>query len=233
MKRFSPKHKASCVAVALAFAGLMAPLMAQAQTRTNQTTGCQGNVVNYNPGNGEDIVVPEGYKVERFSQVDLNFPTAVAFIGDRLFATDSNQSIRTSGNNNSSRIVVVDISKNTVTPFITGLPTGDHPAEQLEFKDGWIYWSQGSTTNSSVVGHDNGGGANQQEIPCQDIVLSQNTFPSSDGHRSSGYSPHGIARPGAHVAAFESATGPGICSGSIMRAKLHSKHPKSTIEPVS
>jgi len=39
--------------------------------------------------------------------------------------------------------------------------------EQLEFKDGWIYWSQGSTTNSGVVGLDNGGGANQQDIPCQ------------------------------------------------------------------
>src|SRR2546423_14946650 len=84
MKRFSPKHKASCLAVALALAGLTAPLMAQVpQTRTNPSTGCQANVVNYNPGNGEDIVVPEGYKVERFSQVDLNFPTAVAFIGDR------------------------------------------------------------------------------------------------------------------------------------------------------
>src|SRR5919109_1604052 len=81
MKRFSPKHKASCVAVALALAGLTAPLMAQ--TRTNNTEGCQGNVVNYNPGNGEDIVVPEGYKVERFSKIDLNFPTAIAFIGDR------------------------------------------------------------------------------------------------------------------------------------------------------
>jgi glucose/arabinose dehydrogenase len=327
MKRFSLKQKASCVAVALALAGLTAPLMAQ--TRTNQTTGCQGNTVNYNPGNGEDIVVPEGYKVERFSKIDLNFPTAIAFIGDRhnfkvlvlesghglpsrcndrtdaayggpfsptnpftpdivvlkqdgsfdsgpfakptgpnngfqadgpaidiafekrgeggsedrddngkkggrLFATDSNQSIRTSGNNNSSRIVVVDISKNTVTPFITGLPTGDHPAEQLEFKDGWIYWSQGSTTNSSVVGLDNGGGANQQDIPCQDIVLSNNTFPSPfPGVRTSGYSPFGVQRPGATVRAFESATSPGMCDGSILRAKLHSKNPQDTIEPFS
>jgi hypothetical protein len=33
--------------------------------------------------------------------------------------------------------------------------TGDHPTEQLAFKgDGWIYWSQGSTTNSGVVGLD-------------------------------------------------------------------------------
>jgi hypothetical protein len=65
-----------------------------------------------------------------------------------------------------------------VTPFITNLPTGDHPSEQLAFKDGWIYWSQGSTTNSGVVGLDNGNGTNQSDIPCQDIVLSDNLFDS-------------------------------------------------------
>src|SRR5215510_4678512 len=29
---------------------------------------------------------------------------------------------------------------------------GDHPTEQLAFHGRWIYWSQGSTTNSGVVG---------------------------------------------------------------------------------
>jgi len=31
-------------------------------------------------------------------------------------------------------------------------------------KDGYIYWSQGSATNSGVTGHDNGGGGNQHEL---------------------------------------------------------------------
>ncbi len=230
--------------VALVSIATLLPATVQAQTRTNNTTGCTGNTVNYNPANGEDIVVPKGFKVERFSKADLNFPTGIAFLGSksdfkvlvlesghglpsrcndrtdpvyggpfsstnpftpdivvldkngnkiagpfgkptgagngfqadgpaidigfenrekggRLFATDSNQSIRTTGFNNSSRIVIVDLKANTVTPWIVGLPTGDHPAEQLEFKEGWIYWSQGSTTNSggrqpaghSVSGH--------------------------------------------------------------------------------
>src|SRR5437762_8641471 len=304
------------ILVALLSIATLLPTTAQAQTRTNNTTACEGNVVNYNPANGEDIVVPKGFKVERFSKQDLNFPTGIAFLGSksdfkvlvlesghglpsrcndredpaygggfsptnpftpdilvldksgnkiagpfakptgpgnglqadgpaidigfenraqggRLFATDSNQSIRTSGNNNSSRIVIVDLKANTVTPWIINLPTGDHPAEQLEFKDGWIYWSQGSTTNSGVVGLDNGGGANQQDIPCQDIVLSEHTFPSSDGHRTSGFSPHGIQRPGATVKAFDSATSPGMCDGSILRAKLNSRNPQTTIEPFS
>ena len=108
--------------------------------------------------------------------VDIAFENGVN--GGRLFATDSNQSLRTTGNNNSSRIVTVDPNSGQVTPFITGLPTGDHPSEQLAFKGNWIYWTQGSTTNSGVVGRDNGGGANQPDIPCQDIVLSNNVFDS-------------------------------------------------------
>ena len=278
---------------------------------------CPGEEVFYDPGNGEDIVVPDGYKVEVFAR-DLNFPTGIAFLrrdnnfhvlvlesghglpsqcndnedpafggkfsptnpftpgivifdrggtriaaqigkptaggggfqadgpaidlafengfdGGRLFATDSNQSLRTAGFNNSSRIVIVNPGAGQVTPFITGLPTGDHPAEQLAFKDGWIYWSQGSATNSAVAGHDNGGGANQPDIPCQDIVLSTNVFDSgpSDGHKTSGFSPHGVQRPGETVKAFEGATLPGMCTGAILRANLTSSNPPATIEPVS
>jgi len=77
--------------------------------------------------------------------VDLGFEHG--FQGGRLFVTDSNQATHQhNGQNNSSRIVVLDPSTGNVNPFITGLPTGDHPTEQLAFKDGWIYWSQGSTT---------------------------------------------------------------------------------------
>jgi hypothetical protein len=292
---------------------------------------CPIETVLYNPGNGQDIVVPSGYTVSVFAK-NLNFPTAVAFTGGkrdfevyvlesghglpsrcnretnpivggefsptnpftpdilvfdqdgkllrgplgkptasgggfqphgpaidiafenglkggRLFATDSNQAIRDvlppfpppPSQNNSSRIVTVDPNTGEVTPFITGLPTGDHPAEQITFKKGWIYWSQGSTTNSGVVGLDNGSGLNQQDIPCQDIVLSDSLFPSgpcsgtncSGGVLTSGYSPHGVKRPGALVPAFDSATGPGICDGAILRAKLNAHNPKATIEPFS
>ncbi len=305
----------SWLPVAVLFALVLTlPTLATAQTRGNPI--CANEDVFFNPGNGENIVVPSGFEVSVFKS-GLNFPTAVAFRGNRqrfevfvlesghglpsrcndetssvvggelsatnpftpdilvfdqsgnrirgplakpttsgaglqphgpaidiafekgfeggrLFATDSNQAIRAVGaQNNSSRIVTVDPQTGHVTPFITGLPTGDHPAEQITFKDGWIYWSQGSTTNSSVVGRDNGGGANQQDIPCQDITLSTNLFDSGGGVMTSGYSPFNTRRPGATVTAFESATGPGICDGSILRAKVNGADPKSTIEPVS
>ena len=305
----------SWLPVALLFAlALTLPTLATAQTRGNPL--CPGEDVFFNPGHGENIVVPSGFEVSVFKS-GLNFPTAVAFRGNRqrfevfvlesghglpsrcndetssvvggefsatnpftpdilvfdqsgnrirgplakpttsgvglqphgpaidiafengfnggrLFATDSNQAIRAVGlQNNSSRIVIVNPETGHVTPFISGLPTGDHPAEQITFKDGWIYWSQGSTTNSSVVGRDNGNGANQQDIPCQDITLSTNLFDSGGGVKTSGYSPFNTRRPGATVTAFESATGPGICDGSILRAKVNAADPKSTIEPVS
>jgi hypothetical protein len=41
-------------------------------------TACPGEGVCVDPGNGEDIIVPEGYRVEVFAQV-LNFPMAIAF----------------------------------------------------------------------------------------------------------------------------------------------------------
>ncbi len=314
----SPHSRGIVCLCALALIVVLAPSPATAAGNA----ACPGEDVFFNPGNGEDIVVPLGYKVEVFAS-GLNFPTGIAFRGSkenfqvfvlesghglpsrcndnvpqpplnpnafggefsltnpmtpdilvfdhkgnkiagpigkptpggggfqpdgpaidiafehgfwggRLFATDSNAAIRTAGAaNNTSRIVTVDLKTGKVTSFISGLPTGDHPAEQLAFKDEFIYWSQGSTTNSGVVGHDNGGGANQQDIPCQDIVLSQNTFDSGDGHLTSGYSPHGVARPGATVKAFASATGLGICDGAILRAKVNAAIPKNTIEPFS
>jgi glucose/arabinose dehydrogenase len=157
--------------------------------------------------------------------VDIAFENG--FAGGRLFATDSNQATHAGGQNNSSRIVILDLATGTVKPFITNLPTGDHPSEQLAFKDGWIYWSQGSTTNSGVVGLDNGGGTNQSDIPCQDIVLSNNVFISSLSPfvATSGYSPFGVQQPGATIPAFFNSftkqIRTGVCDGATLRARLN------------
>lgn len=308
MKRLiAPKQKLSSIAVGFALAGMAAvPVAAWAQTKANPV--CPNETAHYNPGNGEDIIVPRGFKVEVFAR-DLNMPTDIAFVGNkdrfkaivlesgtglpspcndntkvpgvgkfaannpftpdilifdqdghklsgplgkptasgggfqadgpaiglafqhdfqggRLFATDSNQGVRgapgqVGQGNNTSRIVEVNLTSGAVTPLITGLPTGDHPTEQILSKDGWLYWSQGSATNSGVTGHDNGGGGNQHEIACQQITLSQNTWiAASDGHETSGYSNHGVARKGAVVPAFEGATLPGMCTGAILRVRI-------------
>jgi glucose/arabinose dehydrogenase len=279
---------------------------------------CPAESVFFDPGNGQDIVVPAGYKVEVFAK-GLNFPTDVAFLGNKgsfqvvvlesgtglpsrcndntkvpaagggflskfapnnpftpnllifdrngnkvagplgkptpsgggfqpdgpaiglafehdtggaLFATDSNQGVRGAPGaaNNTSRISSVNLQTGTVTPVIVGLPTGDHPTEQILVKDGWLYWSQGSATNAGVTGHDNGGGGNQHEIACEQITLSDAVFDSGD-HLTSGYSNHGVQRKNAVVPAFENATRRGMCTGAILRARI--SNPMDTIEPVA
>jgi glucose/arabinose dehydrogenase len=155
--------------------------------------------------------------------------------GGKVFATDSNQGVRGAPGtgNNTSRIMRVDLATGKLSPFVTGLPTGDHPTEELQAKDGWLYWSQGSATNSGVTGHDNGAGGNQHDIACQAVTLSDSLFPSGDGHLTSGYSNHGVSRPGAQVPAFEGATQPGMCTGAILRARIGAEHPERTIQPFS
>ena len=60
-------------------ATLALPGVAVAATASNPL--CPGEEVSFNPGNGEDIVVPEGFTVSVFASV-LNFPTGIAFRGD-------------------------------------------------------------------------------------------------------------------------------------------------------
>src|SRR5215471_2792783 len=53
------------------------PLAAQAATVGNPL--CPGEEVQFNPGNGQDIVVPPGFRVSVFKS-GLNFPTGLAFL---------------------------------------------------------------------------------------------------------------------------------------------------------
>jgi glucose/arabinose dehydrogenase len=327
----------SCLVVLAAMA-LLLPATAWSQVGVNRN--CPDENVFFNPGQGEDIYVPPGYKVSVF-RAGLNFPTNIAFSGrgrdfkvyvteagtslpgfcngavlvppvvpapytdaenpfiadvrilhsdgsdagflgrspsvatredpkylhaptigiafergfggGRLFVTDSRQGIRGAlGPKNSSRVVQLTATPpGILTELITNLPTGDHPTEQITVKDGYLYWSQGSVTNSGVVGHDNGAAncgvtptdpacrfpnlvdtTTQQEIPCQDVLLSGNNSNSGDGHFSGGWLLHG--EPGAAgqiVPAFNGAFQPGMCTGAILRAKL--SNPQRTVEPVS
>src|SRR5713226_4653659 len=212
------RPRIGAVAAALLLAGIaITPVTALADAANPV---CPEETAFFDPGEGQDIVVPKGFKVEVFAK-GLNFPTDVAFLGSRdnfrvlvlesgtglpsrcndntkvpgvgrfaannpftpdllifdrngrkiagplgkptpsgggfqpdgpaiglafendflggtLFATDSNQGVRGAPGaaNNTSRIVTVDITSGAVAPVITGLPTGDHPTEQITVKDG-------------------------------------------------------------------------------------------------
>jgi len=80
-RSIAPKQKLSSIAVGLALAGMAAvPAAAWSQTKSNPV--CPNETAFYNPGNGEDIVVPKGYKVEVFAK-GLNMPTDIAFVGNK------------------------------------------------------------------------------------------------------------------------------------------------------
>jgi len=65
---------------ALAFSFAMPGFAAAAAVQVPNPE-CPGEDVSFNPGNGEDIVVPSGFKVSVFKS-GLNFPTGIAFLGD-------------------------------------------------------------------------------------------------------------------------------------------------------
>ena len=118
-----------------------------------------------------------------------------------------------------------------LTNIITGLPgQGDHQANQLVFKDGNMYLSIGTVTNSGVVGPDNAvfgwlkKPANRQlhEVPCEDITLTSEVFESEnpigneqpDRVKTSPYAPFGTELPSGSVM-----KGDVKCNGAVLRAK--------------
>jgi hypothetical protein len=58
---------------------LLFPALVAAAIVTNPA--CPIEAVQFDPGTGQDIVLPPGYTVSVFAK-GLNFPTAVAFVGN-------------------------------------------------------------------------------------------------------------------------------------------------------
>ena len=71
--------------------------------------------------------------------------TSIVYHGGKLFVA------------NKAKVSAVNPANGAVEDIITGLPAGgDHPTNQIAFgADGRLYISQGSATNSGVVGEDN------------------------------------------------------------------------------
>ena len=65
---------------AILFALLALPSAAMAATAGNPL--CPGEEVPFNPGNGEDIILPGGFNVSVIAS-GLNFPTGIAFRGNK------------------------------------------------------------------------------------------------------------------------------------------------------
>ena len=137
-------------------------------------------------------------------------------------------------------IATVDLASGAVTPLITGLPSlGDHQNNQLAFgDDGWVYFGQGTATNSMVVGPDNLDFGwlplypDFHDTPCEDVTLAGRPFESpnvlttdnpNDVALTSPYQPFGVALDPLAVV-------PGAvpCNGAVLR--FQPADPTGTLE---
>jgi glucose/arabinose dehydrogenase len=126
---------------------------------------------------------------------------------------------------------ILQITKNgNITALVSNLPSvGDHHTNGPVIKDGYIYFGQGTATNSSVVGEDNADFGwllrrkDFHDIPCADIILAGQNYSSKnvlteatdDMTTTGSYVPFGTATtPGQLV------KGQVPCTGSIMRVPL-------------
>src|SRR5262245_7863240 len=118
----------SKVAAALAVAGMcIAPAALAASNPI-----CPEETVLYNPGDGEDIVVPRGYKVEVFIK-GLNFPTDIVFTGSkssfRAYVLESGTGLPGRCNDNSAVPGVGRFSRDH--PFTPGLSIFDDRGRRI------------------------------------------------------------------------------------------------------
>jgi glucose/arabinose dehydrogenase len=142
------------------------------------------------------------------------------------------------GEANGGKILRVSPS-GTVTTLADGLPSiGDHHTNSLVIKDGYIYFGQGTATNSAVVGPDNAEfgwlkrNKEFHDVPCGDLVLTGENYESenvlSEGSTekvlTGAFSPFGTATKSGQII-----KGNVPCTGAILRIPLDG----GTVEMVS
>jgi glucose/arabinose dehydrogenase len=111
--------------------------------------------------------------------------------------------------------------------LVDGLPSGDHHTNGPLARDGWIYFAQGTMTNSGVVGPDNyefgwlKRRANAHDVPCRDVTLAGINFQSTnpltladDDISTGAYLPFGSESSAGQVI-----RGALPCSGAVMRVR--------------
>jgi glucose/arabinose dehydrogenase len=148
---------------------------------------------------------------------------------------DGNFYIAEGGEMSGGRILKVS-KAGTVTSLVDDLPSvGDHHTNGPVIKDGYIYFGQGTATNSGVVGEDNKefGWLMRKpkfhDIPCADIVVTGNNYitlnpltaDSSDKAITGAYRPFGTPNKDGDVI-----KGKLPCSGSVLRIPLAGGKPE-------
>ena len=134
------------------------------------------------------------------------------------------------GERDGGRILRID-ADGRITPVVEGLPSlGDHHTDgPVIGADGYVYFGQGTATNSGVVGEDNArlGWLSRHpdfhDIPCRDVTLTGANYRTRDAIHpgSSRFVETGAFQPyGTPARAGQTVAGAVPCSGAIFRVPL-------------
>ena len=159
-------------------------------------------------------------RTEVVAKGDKNGPwNGVAFHDGSFFVAEG-------GALSGGRILKIDRSGD-ITTLIEDLPSkGDHHTNGPIILNGYVYFGQGTATNSGVVGEDNADfgwlkrNPDFHDIPCKDIVLKGRNYESKnnltddpdDRAMTGAFVPYGTTTTGG-----QTIKGKVPCSGSIMR----------------
>jgi glucose/arabinose dehydrogenase len=143
---------------------------------------------------------------------------------------DGNFYVAEGGEAEGGKILRISMS-GEIKSLVEGLPSiGDHHTNGPVVKDGYIYFGQGTATNSAIVGEDNASFGwlprhkDFHDIPCGDIILNGTNYISAniltddpnDKATTGAYSPFNTSTTAGQVI-----KGSLPCSGSVMRIPLN------------
>ena len=152
----------------------------------------------------------------------------VSFAGDAFYIAEG-------GVSNGGKILRVS-PQGQITTLVADLPSrGDHHSNGPIVKDGWVYFGQGTATNSGIVGPDNADfgwlprAPEFHDVPCKDVVLAGLNYKSADAlHPESkaelqtgAYLPFGTPSTAGQVV-----RGQPRCNGAIFRIPIKGGEPE-------
>lgn len=144
--------------------------------------------------------------------------TGIAYAEGAIYVAE------TGSHDDGGRIVKYGLDGSS-TVLVDKLPSlGDHGTDGPLVRDGYVYFGQGTVTNSAVVGDDNAAlgwrdkHPELHDIPCRDVTLVGTNFTSGDGPDpaiTGAYQPFGTASEAGQVVA-----GALPCNGAVMRVPV-------------
>lgn len=184
---------------------------------------------------GEIFLPPRLYRIEKDGSTTLIVEGAKNGPWTGMTYQNGNFYIAEGGQMEGGKILRVS-AKGEVDTLVENLPSlGDHHTNGPVIKDGYIYFGQGTATNSAIVGPDNAAFGwlyrkpDFHDIPCKDIVLKGINYTSANPLTDA---PKDSVTTGAYVPFGETTRqgqvikGEVPCSGAIMRISLEGGEPE-------